>query len=72
MKVTLHIWRQSKPSTKDDFAQDGKMVRYELDTVSLGYEFWRQLNAFPPSLRNQSEEVKPAGKDEKPQASDEK
>ncbi len=24
----------------------------QLDTVSLGYEIWRQLNAFPPSVRN--------------------
>ncbi len=24
----------------------------QLDTVSAGYEIWRQLNAFPPSIRN--------------------
>jgi multidrug resistance efflux pump len=26
-----------------------------LDTVSLGYEIWRQLNAFPPSIRSAPE-----------------
>ena len=28
-----------------------------LDTVSLGYEMWRQLNAFPPSVRSAPEDT---------------
>lgn len=30
-----------------------------LDTVSLGYEVWRNLNAFPPSVKNGPEDAKP-------------
>lgn len=33
-----------------------------LDTVSLGYEIWRQLNAFPPSVRSAPGEEASAGK----------
>lgn len=32
-----------------------------LDTVSLGYEIWRQLNAFPPSLRGAPPDAGAAG-----------
>jgi multidrug resistance efflux pump len=31
-----------------------------LDTVSLGYEMWRQLNAFPPSVRSAPEKTPPS------------
>jgi hypothetical protein len=27
-----------------------------LDNVSVGFEIWRQINGFPPSLRNPSDE----------------
>lgn len=33
-----------------------------LDTVSLGYEFWRQLNAFPPTVAVSDTSGKPAAK----------
>ncbi|MBZ0154565.1 MAG: succinate dehydrogenase/fumarate reductase iron-sulfur subunit [Planctomycetes bacterium] len=56
MKVTLHIWRQSKPSTKDDFAQDGKMVRYELDHVSNDMSFLEMLDVLNEQLIKKGEE----------------
>jgi len=37
-----------------------------LDTVSLGYEMWRQLNAFPPSVSSAPAETKPATVGAKP------
>lgn len=31
-----------------------------LDRVALGYEIWRQINGFPPSLKSKSEQAKPS------------
>ncbi len=56
MKVTLHIWRQSKQSTKADFAQDGKMVRYELDHVSPDMSFLEMLDVLNEQLIGKGEE----------------
>ena len=61
MKVTLHIWRQSKPSqpkakTKAEFEQDGKMVRYELDHVSPDMSFLEMLDVLNEKLIKQGEE----------------
>jgi len=50
MKVTLNIWRQSKPSTKENFAQDGKMVRYELNDVSPDMSFLEMLDVLNEKL----------------------
>ena len=33
-----------------------------LDTVSLGYEIWRQLNGFPPSVTDDAKKSMAAGK----------
>jgi multidrug resistance efflux pump len=43
-----------------------------LDTVSLGYEIWRQLNAFPPSIRGAPGDMDPAAGGGKPGAKDNK
>lgn len=48
------------PDPNEDKWPDNRYLRQgvrasgwiQLDTVSAGYEIWRQLNAFPPSLRN--------------------
>jgi succinate dehydrogenase / fumarate reductase iron-sulfur subunit len=56
MNVTLHIWRQSKPSTKADFAQDGRMVRYELDQVSPDMSFLEMLDELNERLTRKGEE----------------
>ena len=56
MKVVLHIWRQSKASTKQDFAQDGKMVRYELDHVSADMSFLEMLDVLNEQLQQKGEE----------------
>ncbi len=48
------------PDPSDEPWPDGRFLRQgvratgwvQLETVSAGYEIWRQLNAFPPSLRN--------------------
>lgn len=50
MKVTLNIWRQSKQSTKQDFKQDGRMVRYELDDVSSDMSFLEMLDVLNDKL----------------------
>lgn len=42
----------------------------QLDTVSLGYEVWRQLNAFPPSVQSGADKDKGSGKKDKPKKSD--
>ncbi|HEX5052471.1 MAG TPA: succinate dehydrogenase/fumarate reductase iron-sulfur subunit [Planctomycetota bacterium] len=56
MKVTLHIWRQSKASSKADFAQDGSMVRYELDHVSPDMSFLEMLDVLNEQLVHQGQE----------------
>lgn len=56
MKVVLHVWRQSKPSTKSDFAQDGRMVRYELDQVSPDMSFLELLDVLNEQLTRKGEE----------------
>jgi succinate dehydrogenase / fumarate reductase iron-sulfur subunit len=56
MKVTLHIWRQSRPSTAADFAQDGRMVRYELDHVSKDMSFLEMLDVLNEQLIRKGEE----------------
>ena len=56
MKVVLHIWRQSEASTADDFAQDGKMVRYELDDVSPDMSFLEMLDILNEDLIGRRQE----------------
>jgi succinate dehydrogenase / fumarate reductase iron-sulfur subunit len=56
MKLTLHIWRQQKRSTKENFAQDGKMVRYELDHVSPDMSFLEMLDVLNEQLTRKGEE----------------
>ena len=55
MKVTLNIWRQSKGSTANDFKQDGKMVRYELDHVSPDMSFLEMLDVLNEHLIQKGE-----------------
>jgi succinate dehydrogenase / fumarate reductase iron-sulfur subunit len=57
MKIVLHIWRQSKRSTKADFQQDGKMVRYELDHVSPDMSFLEMLDVLNEQLQHKGEEA---------------
>ncbi|MEQ1634750.1 MAG: succinate dehydrogenase/fumarate reductase iron-sulfur subunit [Planctomycetota bacterium] len=56
MKVKLHIWRQSKASSANNFAQDGKMVRYELDHVSKDMSFLEMLDVLNEQLIKKGEE----------------
>jgi succinate dehydrogenase / fumarate reductase iron-sulfur subunit len=56
MKVTLNIWRQSKASSANDFAQDGKMVRYTLDHVSPDMSFLEMLDILNEQLIKKGEE----------------
>ncbi|MBL8752410.1 MAG: succinate dehydrogenase/fumarate reductase iron-sulfur subunit [Planctomycetes bacterium] len=56
MKLTLHIWRQSKRSTASDFKQDGRMVRYELDHVSPDMSFLEMLDVLNEQLQKKGEE----------------
>jgi succinate dehydrogenase / fumarate reductase, iron-sulfur subunit len=56
MNVTLHIWRQSKRSTKADFQQDGKMVRYELKDISPDMSFLEMLDVLNEHLTKKGEE----------------
>ncbi|MCA8978249.1 MAG: succinate dehydrogenase/fumarate reductase iron-sulfur subunit [Planctomycetes bacterium] len=56
MKVVLHIWRQSKPSADSNFAQDGKMVRYDLDGVSPDMSFLEMLDVLNEKLIARNEE----------------
>ena len=56
MKVTLHIWRQSKGSTASNFQQDGKMVRYQLDHVSPDMSFLEMLDVLNEQLIQKGEE----------------
>ncbi|MCY2956622.1 MAG: succinate dehydrogenase/fumarate reductase iron-sulfur subunit [Planctomycetota bacterium] len=55
MKVKLHIWRQSKASTAQNFAQDGKMVVYELDNVSKDMSFLEMLDFLNDKLTREGE-----------------
>ena len=55
MKLTLHIWRQSKRSTTSDFKQDGRMVRYELDHVSPDMSFLEMLDVLNDQLTKKGE-----------------
>jgi succinate dehydrogenase / fumarate reductase iron-sulfur subunit len=56
MKVTLHIWRQSKSSTAQDPRGDGRMVRYELDDVSEDMSFLEMLDILNEKLITEGEE----------------
>ena len=56
MKISLHVWRQSRRSTKDDFAQDGRMVRYDLDDVSPDMSFLEMLDVLNERLIKNGEE----------------
>jgi len=56
MKVTLHIWRQQKASTGDDFKQDGRMVRYEVSDVSSDMSFLEMLDVLNEQLISRGEE----------------
>jgi succinate dehydrogenase / fumarate reductase iron-sulfur subunit len=56
MKVVLHIWRQSRPSTARDQAQDGRMVRYELGLVSPDLSFLEMLDVLNEALIGRGEE----------------
>jgi len=56
MKVVLHIWRQTRRSTKQDAAQDGKMVRYELADVSADMSFLEMLDVLNEHLIGKGEE----------------
>lgn len=56
MKVKLHIWRQSKKSTRKDFKQDGKMVCYEVDHVSPDMSFLEMLDVLNEDLIRSGEE----------------
>jgi succinate dehydrogenase / fumarate reductase, iron-sulfur subunit len=56
MRVILNIWRQTRRSTKADFRQDGKMVRYELDHVSPDMSFLEMLDVLNEQLIRKGEE----------------
>lgn len=56
MKVTLNVWRQSKASSPSNFAQDGKMVRYEVDHVSKDMSFLEMLDVLNEQLIKKGEE----------------
>lgn len=56
MKVILQIWRQSRPSTKADFRQDGRLVRYELDGVLPDMSFLEMLDVLNERLARKGEE----------------
>jgi succinate dehydrogenase / fumarate reductase iron-sulfur subunit len=56
MKVILHIWRQDKASTNDNFKQDGRMVRYELPDVSPDMSFLEMLDVLNENLIEKGEE----------------
>jgi succinate dehydrogenase / fumarate reductase iron-sulfur subunit len=56
MKLTLHIWRQSRPSTAADPVADGRMVRYQLDHASADMSFLEMLDVLNEQLQQQGEE----------------
>lgn len=56
MKLTLHIWRQSKPSTKQDPKADGRMVQYQLDHASPDMSFLEMLDVLNEQLIQKGEE----------------
>jgi len=55
MKVTLHIWRQSRPGTAAA-AGDGRMVRYQLDQVSPDMSFLEMLDVLNEQLLQRGED----------------
>jgi succinate dehydrogenase / fumarate reductase iron-sulfur subunit len=56
MNVVLHVWRQQRASTASDFAQDGRMVRYELDGISADMSFLEMLDVLNERLQQKGEE----------------
>ena len=56
MKVILHIWRQQKASSNDNFKQDGRMVRYELADASPDMSFLEMLDVLNEHLIEKGEE----------------
>ncbi|MBL8723028.1 MAG: succinate dehydrogenase/fumarate reductase iron-sulfur subunit [Planctomycetes bacterium] len=56
MNVVLHVWRQQRASTAADFAQDGRMVRYELDGISADMSFLEMLDVLNERLQQKGEE----------------
>ncbi|MGE3174439.1 MAG: succinate dehydrogenase/fumarate reductase iron-sulfur subunit [Planctomycetota bacterium] len=56
MKITLHVWRQSRASTAQDPKGDGRMVRYELDQVSADMSFLEMLDVLNEELTRRGEE----------------
>lgn len=55
------------PWPDDKFLRQGVRVTgwVQLDTVSVGYEIWRQLNAFPPSIQIDPSTMTKEGKEKK-------
>ena len=53
MKVTLHVWRQSRPSTAQDPRQDGRLERHELDGASPDMSFLELLDVLNERLIRQ-------------------
>jgi RND family efflux transporter MFP subunit len=51
------------PWPDQDFARVGAKARgwIQMETVSVGYELWRQLNDFPLEFRRPASDAKPAG-----------
>jgi succinate dehydrogenase / fumarate reductase iron-sulfur subunit len=56
MKVTLRVWRQSRPGSRQDPAADGRLVRYELDGVSPDMSFLEMLDVCNEQLVARGEE----------------
>jgi succinate dehydrogenase / fumarate reductase iron-sulfur subunit len=56
MKVTLHVWRQSRPSTAQDPRQDGRLERHELDGASPDMSFLELLDVLNERLIRQGRE----------------
>jgi succinate dehydrogenase iron-sulfur subunit len=56
MKITLHIWRQSRPSTAREPRGDGRMVRYELDAVAPDMSFLEMLDVLNAQLEQRGQE----------------
>jgi succinate dehydrogenase / fumarate reductase iron-sulfur subunit len=56
LKLTLRVWRQSRPSTAADPVQDGRMVRYEIGGVSADMSFLELLDVLNEQLLHRGEE----------------
>jgi len=56
MKITLHVWRQSRPGTEHDPRGDGRMVSYRVDEVSPDMSFLEMLDVLNERLTQQGEE----------------